>query len=80
MREDTLLRAAAVLFGRAAQLEADYPQCMLRVARFRSVDRTEFLDNRHFTATLFTYSGKRNDFLGRRFRWPDASYPTCSSA
>ena len=63
MREDTLLRAAAVLFGRAAQLEADYPQCMLRVARFRSVDRTEFLDNRQFHGNAFHLLRQAERFL-----------------
>lgn len=48
MRERRVLRAAAVLFGRAERVEADYPQCLLRVAKFRGTDRTEFLDNRQF--------------------------------
>ena len=46
MREGVLLRAAVVLFGRRERLEAEMPQCLLRVARFRGTDRTEFLDNR----------------------------------
>jgi len=48
IREGRVLRAAAVLFGRAERLEADYPQCLLRLAKFRGTDRTEFLDNRQF--------------------------------
>ena len=63
MREETLLRAAAVLFGHAAQLEADYPQCMLRVARFRGVDRTEFLDNRQFHGNAFHLLRQAERFL-----------------
>src|SRR5208282_4259741 len=39
-----LLRAAVVLFGRK-QMPV-YPQCALRMARFKGIDKTEFLDNR----------------------------------
>lgn len=46
-------RAAAVLFGRRERLELDFPQCMLRVARFRGIDRSDFLDNRQFTGNAF---------------------------
>ena len=63
MREDTLLRAAAVLFGDATRLEADYSQCMLRVARFRGVDRTEFLDNRQFHGNAFYLLRQAERFL-----------------
>lgn len=53
MRDGAMLRAAAVLFGRQERLEARMPQCLLRVARFRGVDRTEFLDNRQFSGNVF---------------------------
>ena len=53
-RGDRLLRAAVVLFGRSARAGAEYPQCMLRVARFRGTARTdEFLDNRQFHGNAF---------------------------
>lgn len=42
-------RAAAVLFGRSDRLAVEFPQCLLRVARFRGVDKSEFLDNRRFS-------------------------------
>ena len=35
LRDDVLLRAAAVLFGSTERLEFEMPQCLLRVARFR---------------------------------------------
>ncbi len=53
VRDSVLLRAAPALFGRQEVLEARMPQCMLRVARFRGVDRTEFLDNRQFNGNVF---------------------------
>lgn len=67
-RDGVLLRAAIVLFGRAGRVETDYPQCMLRVARFRGVDRTEFLDNRQFHGHLF-------DLLMRAERYLRESLP-----
>jgi ATP-dependent DNA helicase RecG len=53
MCDGVMLRAAAVLFGQQERLEAGMPQCLLRVARFRGVDRTEFLDNRQFNGNVF---------------------------
>lgn len=80
MREDTLLRAAAVLFGQAARLEADYPQCMLRVARFRGVDRTEFLDNRQFHGNAFHLLRQAERFLREALPVAGRVMPTFSSA
>ena len=53
IREDQMLRAAIVLFGRREGMQAMMPQCLLRVARFRGTDRTEFLDNRQFHGNVF---------------------------
>jgi ATP-dependent DNA helicase RecG len=39
-----LLRAAVVLFGR--KFMPYYPQCTVRLARFKGIDKTEFLDHR----------------------------------
>ena len=61
LREGVLLRAAAVLFGNSARLEFELPQCLLRVARFRGIDRSEFLDNRQFNGNAFallTHAGR----------------------
>ena len=63
LHEDRLLRAAVVLFGRAERLEMFYPQCLLRVARFRGVDRTEFLDNRQMFGNAFDLLRKAELFL-----------------
>ena len=53
LRDGVLFRAAAVLFGNAVRLEFEMPQCLLRVARFRGLDRSEFLDNRQFNGNAF---------------------------
>lgn len=63
LRDGAILRAAVVLFGRSERLEAEFPQCLLRVARFRGTDRTEFLDNRQFHGNAFELLVKAERFL-----------------
>ena len=63
LRDDVLLRAAVVLFGDTQRLEFNMPQCLLRVARFRGIDRMEFLDNRQFNGNAFTLFGNAEKFL-----------------
>ena len=63
MRDGQVLRAATVLFGRADRLEARTPQCLLRVARFRGRDKTEFLDNRQFNGHAFDLLPRAERFL-----------------
>ena len=52
-----------MLFGKAERLEAEMPQCLLRVARFRGLDRMEFLDNRQFNGNAFTLLANAERFL-----------------
>ena len=40
IRDGCLLRAGVVLFRRQGVLASDYPQCLLRVAKFRGMNRT----------------------------------------
>ncbi len=63
LRDGALLRAAAVLFGSTERLEFEMPQCLLRVARFRGLDRMEFLDNRQFNGNAFTLLANAERFL-----------------
>lgn len=58
-----LLRAAVVLFGRPGAMEIRMPQCLLRVAKFRGRDKTEFLDNRQFHGNAFDLLSKAERFL-----------------
>lgn len=53
LRDGELLRAAVVLFGDTERIASEMPQCLLRVARFRGSDKTEFLDNRQFRGNTF---------------------------
>ena len=63
LRDGVLFRAAAVLFGSTERLEFEMPQCLLRVARFRGLDRMEFLDNRQFNGNAFTLLVNAESFL-----------------
>ena len=63
MRDGVLLRAAVVLFGKARRLESEMPQCLLRVARFRGIDRSDFLDNRQFYGNAFALLSSAERFL-----------------
>ena len=63
LRDGVLLRAAVVLFGSTERLEFEMPQCLLRVARFRGLDRMEFLDNRQFNGNAFTLLASAERFL-----------------
>ena len=52
-----------VLFGNPERIEFEMPQCLLRVARFKGVDRTEFLDNRQFHGNTFSLLRAAERFL-----------------
>jgi ATP-dependent DNA helicase RecG len=53
LREGQITNAAVVLFGRREKLLPLYPQCSLRLARFRGRDMSEFLDSRHEVGNAF---------------------------
>lgn len=63
LQEGVLLRAAVVLFGKEERLSIEMPQCKLRVARFRGIDKMEFLDNRQFRGNAFTLLSYAERFL-----------------
>lgn len=63
LHESVPLRAGVVLFGNPNRLEAEMPQCLLRVARFRGSDRAHFLDNRQFNGNAFTLLASAEHFL-----------------
>jgi ATP-dependent DNA helicase RecG len=59
----TLLNGAVVLFGRSEALPIRYPQCVLRLARFRGVKANEFLDNRQEIGNIFELLAHADRFL-----------------
>ena len=50
LHDGKLNNAAAVLFGRNLY---DYPQCLLRMARFRGTGKEEFMDNQRLQGNIY---------------------------
>ena len=63
LRNGRLLNAAVVLFGKSGRLLPYYPQCSLRMARFRGITKSEFIDNRQVEGNLFELLLKAQQFL-----------------
>ena len=61
MRNDVLNHAAAVLFGKHENME--YPQCLLRLARFKGTDKTVFMDNQRIHGNLFQLLNAAMSFI-----------------
>jgi ATP-dependent DNA helicase RecG len=62
-RDGHLLQAAVVLFGKKQM--PDYPQCALRMARFRGTTKDEFIDQRQIHAHAFDILEEASLFLQR---------------
>jgi ATP-dependent DNA helicase RecG len=62
-KDGRVLRAAVVLFARAERLQSDYPQCLLKLARFKGKDKTEFIDNRQYHGHAFDLMLRADRFL-----------------
>lgn len=63
VKGEQILRAAVVLFGCAERLLPDYSQCLLRLARFKGTDKTEFIDNRQYYGNAFDLLLRADRFL-----------------
>lgn len=63
LREGKPVNAAFVLFGRGDRLLSLFPQCTLRMARFRGSDIEEFVDSRQETGNAFQLFAKAQQFL-----------------
>lgn len=63
VRDGTLLRAAPVLFGQEEAVERRLPQCLLRLAKFRGIDKSEFIDNRQYSGNAFRLLALADRFL-----------------
>lgn len=62
-RNGELLHAAIVLFAKEDAILPDFPQLKLRLAKFRGIDKTEFLDNKQFTGNAFILLRRAERFL-----------------
>ncbi len=63
IHDGEVLNAAVVLFGMGDRLLPHYPQCVLRMARFRGNDKTEFIDNRQEVGHAFDLLIRAQRFL-----------------
>jgi ATP-dependent DNA helicase RecG len=63
LKDGQVLRAAVVLFARTSRLLPDFPQCLVRLARFRGTDKTEFVDNRQYHGNAFDLLLRAERFL-----------------
>ena len=72
-RDEQNLQAAVVLFGKTFM--PDYPQCELRMARFRGMDKTEFLDQRAVRGPAFRLLEEAELFCQRHFPLPGKVVP-----
>jgi ATP-dependent DNA helicase RecG len=72
-RDGKVLQAAVVLFGK--EFLPDYPQCELRMARFRGIDNAEFIDQRQVRAPAFKLLEEAQLFCQRHFPLPGKIIP-----
>jgi ATP-dependent DNA helicase RecG len=72
-RDGKILQAAVVLFGKGFM--PDYPQCELRMARFKGMDKTEFMDQRQVRAPAFKLLEEAELFCQRHFPLPGKIVP-----
>lgn len=63
LKNATLNNAAVVLFG--TRFMPEFPQCQLRMARFRGVDKSEFLDQQQLEGNAFAMLEEAMLFLRR---------------
>lgn len=63
IRDGLLLNAAVVLFGKKDVFPQYYPQCCLRMARFRGIGKDEFIDNRQEQGHAFDLWQRGQRFL-----------------
>ncbi|MBL8897278.1 MAG: putative DNA binding domain-containing protein [Planctomycetes bacterium] len=68
LRDGQLLRGAMVLFGKP--LSAIYPQCELRMARFRGTNKNEFLDQKVARGAALHLLEEAELFCHRHFPLP----------
>lgn len=62
-KDGQILRAAVILFGKSERLQPDYTQCLLKLARFKGKDKTEFIDNRQYHGNAFDLLLRAERFL-----------------
>lgn len=64
LHDGKLNNASAVLFGRDFYF---YPQCLLRLARFKGTTKDEFIDNQRTTGNIYTLLDTAMSFFSSIF-------------
>ena len=72
-KDGKVLQAAVVLFGK--EFMPDYPQCEMRMARFRGCDNSEFMDQKQQRAPAFRLLEEAELFCQRHFPLPGKIIP-----
>ena len=62
MEDGVLNHAAAILFANREMLK-EYPQCLLRLARFKGTDKSEFMDSQRINGNIFRLLDAAMSFL-----------------
>jgi ATP-dependent DNA helicase RecG len=73
MRDGKILRGAMVLFGK--RFVPGYPQCEMRMARFRGLDKNEFLDQKVVRGAALLLLEEAELFCHRHFPLPGRVEP-----
>lgn len=60
LQNGEIRNSAAILFGKDL---TDYPQALLRLARFKGVDKKEFIDNKQIYGNIFELTSGAMDFF-----------------
>lgn len=63
LQGDQLLNAAVVLFARRERLLPHYPQCLLRLAVFDGIDKSEFRDHKQVAGNVFELLDHADHFI-----------------
>jgi ATP-dependent DNA helicase RecG len=63
IHDGRLLHAAVVLFAKSNKLLPNYPQCLLKMARFKGREKTQFVDNRQEYGNAFELLLRGQRFL-----------------
>lgn len=63
MADGQLLNAAVVLFGASGRIDPWYPQCTIRLARFRGTTKDEFVDSRQVVGNSFVLFRNAQQFM-----------------
>jgi ATP-dependent DNA helicase RecG len=63
IKDGRLINAAVVLYGKNERLFIKYPQLIIRLARFKGIERKNIIDNRQYYGSAFDLLNRGEQFL-----------------